>query len=391
MYDVPCVVLPLDGRVELRPDQNPWELVARSEALLVRRSTAAGPSAPWRAPLGSASVLGRQLRAAAAVLGPGGSTSCFRVEFPPGFGAEDLMPAVGGGFRAALRAGDGSGRIGGQLRLLAVPRHVRAAASGPMLGLMAFTILTEMAATIEQDRKLTAILTTVERVDARMQLQSDARLRTAEQAIRQAHAALLDRATIPESVGLGAAMNHVQDIRNASAALLDGWERVVDRHAGAPAPGNVVRKELGQVGHLGWEGFADAVRTAHTATVLDSRRLVLVTAESQAHDREAPLDHLRRAVADDLAERARDLDRLHGVLTRLAQTPLTITAWEAGVLPHLITDKAAENARTQALFAGLAAAAGGSSNTPPPASGFDVELGANGEVQILEPATGAAA
>jgi hypothetical protein len=331
--------------VELRPDESPWELVARGEAVLVRPSLGDGPRTTWRAPLGPTSVLSRHLQAAASMLGTGNRVAPrFHVEFPAGSGPADLVSAIGGGFRGTVRTAGSGGLISGQVRLVPVPRQIRAAALGPMLGLMAFTMVTEMAAAAEQDRKLTAILATVERIDARLRMESDARLRTAEQTIRQAHAALLDRAAIPESVGLGAAMSHVQDIRNVSATLLDGWERVADKHGGSPMPGSVVRKELGQVGNLGWEGFADAVRTAHLAHVLDSRRLVLVAAEAQTHNPESPLRHLRHALADDLAERTRDLNRLHGVLTRLAGTPLTISAWEAGVLPHLITEKAVDNA-----------------------------------------------
>jgi hypothetical protein len=55
------------------------------------------------------------------------------------------------------------------------------------------------------------------------------------------------------------------------------------------------------------------------------------------------------------------------------------------VLPHLITDRAVENARTQALFAGLASAV----SDPAEAAatmGFDAELAADGDVRILEPA-----
>jgi hypothetical protein len=308
----------------------------------------------------------------------------FRVEFPPGFSAGDLVPAAGGGFRGFVQSAGGH-RIGGQVRLLPAHPRVRPAVLGPALGLMALTVVAEMAAAAEQDRKLTAILSTVERIDARLRLESDARLRTAEQTIRQAHSALLDRAAIPESVGLGAAMSHVQDIRNISAVLLTGWARVAEEHGGKEVPGSVLRKELGDVGGIGWDGFADAVRIAHLSNHLDSRRLVLVAAEAQFRNPGSPLHHLRQAVGADVAERARDLERLRGVLSRLASTPLTISAWDAGVLPHLITERAVENARMQALLAGLAAAVSDAID-PVGWMGFDAELAADGEVRILETA-----
>lgn len=382
--EIPCVALPLDGRAELTADENPWELVARGEAILVRPSTMQGPGTTWRTPLVATSALSRQLQGAAAMLGSDGVSSRLNVVFPPGTGIDDLVPAVGGGFRGLVRGPGGNG-ITDHVRLVpGVSKGAARAVRGATLGLMAVTVLAEMAAAAEQDRKLTAILSTVERIDARLRLQSDARLRTAEQAIRQAHAALLDRATIPESVGLGAAMSHVQDIRNLSQALLEGWERVVERRAGTGVSGAVLRKELGAVGGVGWDGFVDAVRTAHLAMTLDSRRLVLVAAEAQVHNPEAPLHHLRNAVADDLAERTRDIGRLHSALGTLASTPLTISTWDARVLPHLVADGAAENARTQALFSGLAAAV----SAPPvaaPSFGFDAELSAGGDLRILAP------
>jgi hypothetical protein len=358
---------------------------------LVRHSDLApGEGRPWRAPLGPTSALSSHLQAIAPLLGSAGnrSTQVFRVEFPPGFDASDLVQAVGGGFRGTVRVGGDAGRIGGQVRLLPGHPMMRPALVGPMLGLMAVTVLAEMAAAAEQDRKLTAILTTVERLDARLRMQSDARLRTAEQAIRQAHAALLDRAVIPESIGLGAAMSHVQDIHHMSIALLAGWERVADKRCDTDVPGSVLRKELGKVGDVGWDGFVDAVRTAHLANHLDSRRLMLVASEAEFRNPGSPLRHLRQAVENDLAERSRDLARLRALLSRLSGTPLTISTWDAGVLPHLITDKALENARTQALFAGLTAAVGGAMEPSWNPSGFDAELGHDGEVRILAPASG---
>ncbi|OLT16498.1 hypothetical protein BJF78_13775 [Pseudonocardia sp. CNS-139] len=180
-------------------------------------------------------------------------------------------------------------------------------------------------------------------------------------------------------------MSHVQDIRNMSAALIDGWERVAAKHGDPGVPGSSLRKDLGDVGRIGWDGFADAVRTAHLATHLDSRRLVLVAAEAQFRNPGAPLEHLRQAVEADMAERAQDLRRLRTVLGRLAGTPLTLSAWDSGVLPHLITDKATENARTQALFGGLATASDGVSEPAWASAGFDAELTPSGDVRILEP------
>lgn len=269
------------------------------------------------------------------------------------------MTAVGGGLRAAVRA-PGSNRIAGHAKLVPLAAKGRLLASaGPVLGLMALTIAAEMAGGDIQDERLTAILEGVARIDAHLAMEIDAYLLTAEQTIRQAHAALLDGAVIPESIGLGTAMSHLQDVRNRSTTLMSGWERVVAALPASGAPGAALRADLGTVGKLGWEGFPAAVRTAYMAITLDSRRIMLTAAEAQLRNPGLPLASFRDAVETDLAARAAELDRLRSLLVRLSTVPLTLSTWSAGILPHLVTEVAAENARTQALFASLGSAFSG--------------------------------
>lgn len=300
------------------------------------------------------------------------------------------MSAVGGGLRAAVRE-PGSNRIAGQARL--VPLASRAgplAFAGPALGLMALTIAAEMAGGDVQDAKLTAILEGVERIDAHLSMELDAYLLTADQTIRQAHAALLDGAAIPESVGLGTAMSHLQDVRNRSVILLSGWERVTDRLAGDGIAGADLRAALGKVGALGWDSFPQAVRMAYMSITLDSRRIMLTAAEAQLRNPELPLASFRQSVAGELTARAAELDRLRSVMVRLSTTPLTLSSWSAGVLPHLVSDRATVNARTQALFATLASALGATPTTSALSAlgnGVVVEaaLWPDGEVQLHHP------
>ncbi|OLT16497.1 hypothetical protein BJF78_13770 [Pseudonocardia sp. CNS-139] len=158
-------------------------MVARGDAVTVHALDApTSGRSTWRLPFGPTSTLSRHLQQVAPLLG-GRGASGFRVEFPPGFDVGNLVPAAGGGFRGLVAAGKGASRIGGHVRLL--PAGAASAMLGPALGLMAITVITEMAAAAEQERKLKAILGTVERIDARLRLETDARLRTAEQAIRQ--------------------------------------------------------------------------------------------------------------------------------------------------------------------------------------------------------------
>lgn len=379
-----ATVLPLDGG---SPNRDPWELLARGDGMFV--SWVDGPSAagkPWGGALRASSALSRQLtelatRAGAARHG----AQTFRLVLPAGYGTDNLARAVGGGFRAAVHA-TGSSKIVGQARLVPVAAGgTGLLALGPLLGLMALTVAAEGAAHAEQDRKLTAILDGVERLNARFVMETDAKLQTAEQTIRQAHAALLDGGSIPESLGLGTAMSNLQVVRNTSTALLKGWERVVERLAPGPVAGATLRSGLGEVGKIGWPGFPNAVRTAYLAIALDSRRIMLTAAEAQFRNPDLALTNFHHAVDAELATRAAELDRLRSVLNRLATVPLSMTR-RAGLLPNLITDGANENGRTQATLATLAAALHPSTTGEHNTGEIEAELRPDGKVQLFLPA-----
>lgn len=378
------VILPLDGR-RVDDVDDAWGLVARGEAMTVGPvdrdpATALG----WGPALRATSVFARQLTAVAS-RGDGvvrHGAQVYRLSFPYGYGTEHLVPSVRGGSTTLLR-NPTTGRFGGQARLVPVGRAGRLLVKAPMLGLMAVSVAAEMAAAAEQDRKITAILDCVRRLDARAELQTEAELRTAEQTLARAHVAVLDGAVIPESVGLGAAMTALQIIRNRSTSLLEGWERVAADLPDSGLAGSELRERVGQVGALGFDGFPAAVRTAYQAFVLDGRRTVLTAAEAEMRNPDNALSGFRRTVEVDLAARANDLARLQAVVARLARVPQTVTTFGGGLLPHLVTDHAGRNAVTQALFAGLAMELGEPATAP--AATVDAAVHTSGEVQILLP------
>jgi hypothetical protein len=388
-HDPTATVVPLDADLA---DRDPWQLLASGQGMLVSWSNERPPEGrPWGAPLRATSTLAKQIRQIAdQVVGTDvveHGRRLYRLELPAGFGADALMPAVGGGLRATVTK-SGSSVIAGQGKLVPLASKGRLLAAGPALGLMALTIVAEIAAGDVQEAKLTAILEGVERIDARLEMESEARLVTADQTIRQAHAAILDGASIPESIGLGTAMGHLQVVRNMSTTLLTGWERVVAELPNGPVEGADLRKDLGRPGAVGWDGFAAAVRTAYVAITIDARRVMLTAAEAQLRNPGLPLTAFRESVESDLAARTAELDRLRAVVSRLSTVPLSVSSWSAGVLPHLVSDAAAENSRTQALFATLTAVLSRSQRSAavPTVDGritVEAEVRPGGEIQLL--------
>lgn len=367
-----AVVVPL-GPTDAGVD--PWELLARNAGMLVSRVGDEAPAAgTWRKALRAGSTFSTGIREIADRPG------LYRLDIPTGYGTHDLVHAIGGGLRAGVR-GPG-GRIVGQATLRPVGRI---AASGPLIGVMALSIATEMIAGDQQAETLNAIRDGVDRLNARFDMEDDARLDTAAHTITQAHAALLDGAVIPESVGLGAAMTNLLVLRHRSVSMLSGWEQVVQGASPSGTSGSALRAGLGEVGKVGWEGFPAAVRTAYASLVLDCRRIMLVAAEAQVRHPDLPLSALHEIVEDDIAARRAELDRLRTVLSRLSTLPLHTSAWSGGVLPNRVSDAAIENSRTQALFATLARALSDRGSAVHDGN-VSAEVRADGSVRLLRPA-----
>ena len=183
------------------------ELIARGDAVLVSWATgspAAGAS--WGPALAGGSGLARALTQVVQQAGTPAvaeSAAYFRVVVPVGQTIRDLMPAMGGGFRGLVRDSTG---IAGHARLVPVAGAAAgtgaAIALGPLLGLMAVSVGAEMLARHQQEQQLKAIAQGVEALLRRERHKDLAVLRTAEDAIRRASSALLDRIEVPDSVVL---------------------------------------------------------------------------------------------------------------------------------------------------------------------------------------------
>lgn len=373
------VVLPLDARTGEHPHGAP----VRVPALAVgwRAEPAAGDRF-WGDVVSAGSELARLLgrvvhrRPGDGTVLDGGLT--FRLALPEAFGAEPLLALTD-------RAPAPVDRAVGPVRLpLAAPLPATPAVGAP-LGLMALTLVVEIAATDAQNRVLRDVTAAVSDLAPQCPTSLDARVRAAEETLRAAQTSLLDRGVIGDDVALGTATANLSVLRHQTVAHLAGWERVLEKLDPSGVPGSVVRESLGEVGRLGWAAFPGAVHGAYQALVLDARRLLLSAAEQHLRTPERSLTSMRPLVEPDLAARAADIARLRRLLSRLSVTPLSVRKRSGGMLPNLIADAAIENSRTQALFTRMANAlaprAGGGSGV----HDVEVQTRASGDLQILRP------
>jgi len=286
-------------------------------------------TALWGQVLQPGSAFAQQLvtiaeRAGARNVLSSGST-LFRLELPTGQTMRSLVPAVGGGFRGMTRAVDSS-KITGQARLIPVSGGAAAGlALGPVVGLMALSIGAEMIANRQQDQMLKAIRRAVEGLERHEQQKLMAQLMTAEQALQAADAAVLDQVTIPQGVGLSAAVTGLHDVKNQALGWLEHWEsRVGDLHRGETgADYDDVKKAL-DVGLGGHESFPAQVWVLYRALVLDSWSHVLTAAESAVLNPGQTMENLQAILQRRLDENSGVFDRLRQLLLTLKESPVTV-------------------------------------------------------------------
>ena len=374
------VVTPLDARTGEHPNGAP----VRVPALAVGwRPEPAATGRFWGDAVSAGSELARLLgrvvhrRPDDGTVLDGGLT--FRMALPEAFGAEPLLALTD-------RTPAAVDRAVGPVRLpLAAPRPT-APVPGSALGLMALTLVVEIAATDAQNRVLREITSAVSELAPRCPTTLDARLRAAEETLRAAQTALLDRAAVSEDVALGTATANLSVLRHQTVALIAGWERVAEGLEHTGALGGTVRESLGAVGRLGWSGFPGAVHGAYQALVLDARRILLTAAEQHLRTPERSLTSMRPLMEPDLTARAADVARLRRLLARLSVTPLTVRKRSGGMLPNLIADAAGENARTQAMFTRMSNALTPRAGAGAGVHDVEVQTHAGGDLQILRPA-----
>lgn len=252
---------------------------------------------------------------------------CSASNCPPGQTVSNLIPAVGGGFRATTRVA-GSAKIAGQAKLLPVAGGAAgvAVALGPLLGIVALSVGADMLASHQQEAKLEAIQKTVTRLENLELNKLIAALDAAEHILSDSMAALLDKLQVPEAVGLGPTAARVKEIKALTANWLRSWEALVERFTtdNRGVAFDDVQDELGKIGIGGFDAFGTQVLLAYRALALDSRTHIVAMSEATMTRGEETVEHFHASVQRRLAENADLFERLTKALWGLASIRVTV-------------------------------------------------------------------
>ncbi len=286
-------------------------------------------NSPWGPALSGSSGLARSLSDVVRSAGApriADSAALFRVEVPAGQTLNDLVPAIGGGFRGIVRSSTG---FAGHARLTPVAGTAAgtgaAIALGLLIGLMALSVGADMLARHQQEQQLKAIRQGVEAVLKRQRQGDVAVLQTGEDALRRANAALLDRVRVPDSVGLAPAAHELSSLKNRVTQWLTSWEAGVQQYAVDDKGVDIGRLKaiIGQPIDSS-DDFLPAVNMLRQTVALDSRMRVLSAIEAATLNPNADLRHFRAGVQHDLESNAALLERLSDTVQTLADYRITV-------------------------------------------------------------------
>ncbi len=329
------VVLPLDPSSSALTTTDPWRVLAEERGILVTWGEAPATNAEWGTALRGGSALAQQLGSIVSQAGQSRALSTgqtlFRLELPTGSTLQDLVPAVGGGFRGLVRSGD-KAVFSGHARLVPVSAGATGVglALGPLVGLMALSVGAEMLARHQQDQKLAAIQRGVAALNNAVEETTQAQLQSAEQALESASAAILDRIEVPSAIGLGTARDNLRVIKNRGLGWLSDWEDRLQRFHGERDDeidyGKMREVLAGKDSGDAYRAFPNRVATFYRAITLDSRAIVLTDAEAALRRDNASLGHLQAQLHSQLAANAVTQDRLRDLLWRLTSVPVTYSS-----------------------------------------------------------------
>ena len=278
-------------------------------------------------PLGATSPVVNALKGAAEQFGQRTAGNLFRVELPAGQTIENLVPAVGGGFRGITRAADGT-QIAGHARLLpATAGTAGALAAGPAIGLLALSAASQMLAQKQMNAKLDAIHNDVKELRDLQREKEAAVLPITEKMIKDVSHYLLDRVTLPKALAADSTFGRFLEFHEIRRSRLAKWEEVADRFdRRADADGDVdgaeLMAKLSKSDSSGM-GFGREVEETYQAFALMARLSVIRRIEVAVSHPDADLRNVDSLVAADLDQIADDQARLTEVVGRLSGLPLT--------------------------------------------------------------------
>lgn len=317
---------------EVAEDADPWQLLEAGQAVAVERLDRVGNRSGTVFPATSSIA-----RALQPVLGTfeGSGKNLYRVYLPTGASINDLVPALGGGYRGMVRNGKS---ISGHVRL------VRAGVTTAKVGtaaVVAVAVAADYMAQRELSAKLEAIQRGVDHLLQRIESEDLATLEVAAETIVEAQAAVAGEASPPKSLGLDATTSKLRHYLARERLWIEKLEaaaaEIAEMSAGGKldkdgVPIDTVEKLIGMEGLLQepWR-YAARVANYYRALVLDSHLAVLAAAEAQLSSGATDLEEFKKVLSRRLRVNSLRQEQLVSATEALAREPITVRYLRGGL------------------------------------------------------------
>lgn len=310
---------------DIADDADPWQLLDAGQAVAIERvervARRAGVSYP------ATSSVARALQPLLGLFESTGS-NLYRVHLPTGSSLNDLVPAVGGGYRGVVRSG-GKG-ISGHARL--VPATLNAAKVA-RVSIVGVAIAADYLAQQELAVKLAAIERGVNHLVERFDAEDRATLEVAAETIAEAQAAIAGETSPPKSLGLDATASKLKHLLARERAwvqqLATAGEHIADAVTRGKFDGDGVPIDVFE-GLVDMEGlhekpwrYVERVANYYRALVLDSHLAVLAIAEAELSSDAPDLEEFTTTLGRRLRVNALRQEQLVSATEALAREPIT--------------------------------------------------------------------
>ncbi|MGN7246940.1 hypothetical protein ACTHQ1_04305 [Janibacter anophelis] len=316
--------------VEVDAHADPWELLHSGRGIAVEELSRVASRKGTVYPATSSFARGLQ-----PVLDLAESTGgkLFRVELPTGSTIDQLVPALGGGYRGMVR-GAGKG-ISGHARLVPVGMTTAKAAK---MGVLAVAVAADYLAQQELNAKLDSIQRGVDHLVERSYADDRALLSVAAATIVEAQAAIVGEHAPSVSLGLDSTASDLRRFVEREREWAQGLARAAAKI-----------DQLGKEGKLETDGvpvdlfeqligvedlkatpwrFAEKVTNYYRALVLDSHLAVLATAEATLGSGRGDLTEFQRVLERRLRVNAIRQEELAAATEAIARESITAKVFQ---------------------------------------------------------------
>lgn len=248
-----------------------------------------------------------------------GGQNLYRVELPGGLTANNLIPAVGGGYRGMVRSAE-SAKVAAHVRLMpAIAGGGAAFAAGPLIATIALAVAGDMLTQDQTNKKLKAIENIVASLQQIKHAEERSIVVTAKREAEKVAGYLLDKAHLPVISNAPHAFGELAQLANLRIETLEHWQNVVQDYSSKDKTVNAAKllEALVSKSDNPLQEFERQVVQTYEVLAIRARTVVLEKIAAEINNPNQSLPHVKKLLENEFSEIANMQSGLVGLLADL--------------------------------------------------------------------------